>query len=214
MTINGFGRGAAMVVVCAGLSIGAGIGGGCESQKDKAADSTRAAVGNFQDELNKMPQLIDDTTEWMRKATSGQNARRADDFREFQKSLAKMRERANLVAREQLDASKNSEAYFRAWAREANRTKAADRPMVDEQIAASKSNRDIALGYFENARKSFTDLVASMTSIETRMSKDMSEAAVMGLDKDVTRAINDALATRNSIDRLDDQINAVFAARK
>ena len=217
MTAKNFGsmlaRGTVCAVMCAGVFAAAGTLGGCQSKKDKAAESTKAAVSTFQSELNKMPELIQSTSDWMVKATSGQNPKRADDFREFQKSLTKMRDRASLVAREEALAVADSDKYFRAWVKEANRTKPADRAAIDETIAASKAKRDISLGYFENARKSFTNLAATMTSIEGRMAKDMSEAGVMALQQDVSRAVTDAMNTRDYIDRLDDQINAALAAK-
>lgn len=184
---------------------------GCQSSKDKAAESTLSQLGTFQQELQKMPALLDDTVQRLTRVTSGQNPKRADDFREFNKSLAALRERANLVARESERAQADAGKYFLEWTKEANRAAPADRPAIDAERAGRKANYDIALGYLQSARKDFTNLVNSLTEIQSKLTASLSEESVMGVQSLVSRAINDSVNTRNMIDRLDDQIAAALS---
>jgi hypothetical protein len=185
----------------------------CQSSKDKARESTMAELGSFQQELEKIPSLLDDTVQKLTRVTSGQNAHRADDLREFNKSLSALRDRANLVARESERAQADASKYFLEWTKEANRASAANRPAIDAEAAARKSNYDIALGYLQNARKDFTSYVDRLTQIQTRLTSSLTEQSVMDVQPLVSRAINDSVNTRNMIDRLDDQINAALSRK-
>ena len=184
---------------------------GCNSPKEKAAESTLSQLGTFQQELQKMPALLDDTVQRLTRVSSGQNPNRADDFREFNKSLASLRERANLVARESERAQADASKYFLEWTKEANRAAPANRPAIDAERASRKANYDIALGYLQSARKDFTSFVDRLTEIQTKLTASLSEESVMGVQSLVSRAINDSVNTRNMVDRLDDQIAAALS---
>lgn len=186
---------------------------GCQSKKEKARESTLAELGSFQQELDKMPALLDDTVQRLTRVTSGQNPNRADDLREFNKSLAALRERANLVARESERAQADAGKYFLEWTKEANRAPTAARPAIDAEAASRKANYDIALGYLQNARRDFTSYVENLTAIQTKLTQSLSEESVMGVQSLVSRAINDSVNTRNMIDRLDDQIAAALSRK-
>jgi hypothetical protein len=183
----------------------------CQSSKDKAREGAMAEVSSFQEELQRMPALLDDTVNRLTRVTSGQNPDRADDLREFNKSLAALRERANLVARESERAQADASKYFLEWTKEANRASTTDRPAIDAAAAARKSNYDIALGYLQKARQDFTSYVDRLTQIQSKLSASLSEESVMGVQSLTSRAINDSVNVRNMIDRLDDQINAALA---
>ncbi|GEM_PF-4473045 len=186
---------------------------GCQSRKEKARESTLAELGSFQQELEKMPALIDDTVQRLTRVTSGQNPNRADDLREFNKSLATLRERANLVARESERAQADAGKYFLEWTKEVNRAPTAARPAIDAEAASRKANYDIALGYLQNARRNFTSFVDNLNTVQAKLTESLSEKSVMGVQPMVSRAINDSVNTRNMIDRLDDQIAAALSRR-
>lgn len=184
---------------------------GCKSEKDKAAQETKAQVSSFRSDLGKLPKMIDNTMSELTKVTGGQNPKRADQFREFQKDLSTMRSQARMIASEAAKAEADSNAYFAAWAKESNRAAAADRPKIDEKMAISKANRDTALEYFTNARRDFSAMVASLTEIETKLQKDMSDTGVqsiMGLYDNATR---DSVRARGTVERLVEQIDAALA---
>jgi uncharacterized phage infection (PIP) family protein YhgE len=186
---------------------------GCQSSKERAREATLSELGSFQQELNRMPGLIDETVQRLTTVTSGQNPRRASDFREFNKSVDALRERANLVAREANRAQANASTYFIEWTREANRASPADRPAIDAEAAARRTNHDIALSTLQNARRNFTSFVDNLTNIQTKLTESLSEESVMAVQPLVSRAINDSVNTRNLIDRLDDQINAALSRK-
>lgn len=186
---------------------------GCNSPKEKAREKTMAELGSFQEELTRMPGLLDDTVQRLTRVTSGQNPNRADDFREFNKSLSALRERANLVARESERAQADAGKYFLEWTKEANRASTADRPAIDAAAASKKTNYDIALDYLQSARRDFTSYVDNLTKIQTQLTSSLSEESVMSVQSLVSRAINDSVNTRNMIDRLDDRVNAALSGK-
>ncbi len=199
--------GVVAIIAASALSLSAG----CQSKTDKAAAATVKSVGDFQKQLDQMPALIDSTMDRLVATTTGQNARRADDFREFQKDLAAMRSRANMVALEYEKANRNSSEYFRQWMRESDRTDPAMRSAMDAKIAGSETNRNIALGHFASARRDFTSLVNSLNGIEKSLINDMSEANVQAAGRSVGAAITDAGKLKDQIARLDEMIGASFA---
>lgn len=203
----------ALILAAAGSVFAVAPMSGCQSSKDKARESTMAHASSFQEELNKMPALLDETVQRLTSVTSGQNAKRADDLREFNKSLTVLRDRANLVARESERAQADANKYFLEWTKEANRASTTDRPAVDADAATRKARYDTALGYLQNARKDFTSYVDSLTQIQTKLTASLSEESVMAVQPLVSRAINDSVNVRNMIDRLDDHINAALARK-
>ncbi|MBX3386496.1 MAG: hypothetical protein KF768_07985 [Phycisphaeraceae bacterium] len=183
---------------------------GCQSQKDRAARATVRSVGDFQRQLQEMPAHIDATMNQLIATTSGQNPRRADDFREFQKGLESMRGQARLVASEYDRASRDSSEYFRQWMRESNRAPASERAAIDADIARNASNREIALGHFNSARRDYNRLINTLNDVETSIAKDMSEKNVLAMGDNVARAITDAGSLRDQIARLEESIAAAL----
>ena len=186
---------------------------GCQSPRESARGEMLSQAGTFREQLEQMPAMIDDTKTRLLAATSGQNPSRADDFREFSRSLSALREKATLVGREANIAEVNAENYFAEWAKEARRTKSADRPEVREAAAASRAQTDQALGYLTAARKDFAALITSLTNVETRLKASLSDASVAAAQPDVSAAISQSLDVRNRIDRLDEVIDAALAVK-
>lgn len=186
---------------------------GCKSEKDKAAQETKAQVSSFRTDLAKLPQMIDNTMSELTKVTGGQNPKRPDQFREFQKDLSTMRSQARMIASEAAKAEADSNAYFAAWVKESNRAAPANRAKIDDKMALAKSNRDTALEYLTNARRDYSNMVASLTEIETKLQKDMSDAGVQSIMSLYDNATRDSVRARGTVERLVEQIDAALAKR-
>ncbi len=186
---------------------------GCTSQKDKARETMINQAETFRAKLQRMPAQIDDTTQKLIAATAGQNPHRADDFRSFTSSLASLRESAMAVGREANIAEVDSAKYFTAWAKEARHAQSADRPAVREAANLSRAQVNQAQSYLDAARTNFLDLVQSYDNVAKRLSGDLSEKAILAAQTDVQNAISKSLDVRNSIDRLDESIDAAVAAK-
>lgn len=202
--------------LCLAAALGASLVSGavsCESKKERAAEASAASVADFQQQLDQMPALIDSTMNRLIAVTTGQNPNRADDFREFQKDLSSMRDRARMVAAEYEKASRNTSEYFRQWARESDRTPSADRATIDAEIAQSEARRNIALGHFNAARRDFTNLINTLDGVEKSLAGNLTEANVQALGTKVGSAITDAGKLRDQIARLDDMISAALAPK-
>jgi hypothetical protein len=185
---------------------------GCTSKKDKAREEVREQAGSLREELAKMPPQIDATMKRMMAATAGQNPRRADDSREFSRSLATLRDQARLVAREANLAEVDSAKYFTAWAKQVKKTPTADRPDARAASAASRARADQALSYLDKARADFLDLVSHFDNVEKGLARDGTERGIAAVQADVNAAISKATDVRNRIDRLEDELDAALAA--
>ncbi|MCC6320704.1 MAG: hypothetical protein IT438_04615 [Phycisphaerales bacterium] len=186
---------------------------GCQSQSDKAKGQMLSQASKFREQLQGMPAQIDETTKRLVAATAGQNPKRADDFREFNKSLESLRKQAMAVGSEANAAEVDAAKYFTAWTKDATRAPSADRAAVRAEAAASKAQVDQALGYLQQARSDFGDLMAAYDNVSKLMSKDLSESAILAAQKDVQAAMSKSLDVRNRIDRLDDAIDAALASK-
>jgi hypothetical protein len=186
---------------------------GCQSQKEKSREEMLSQASTFREQLNKMPAQIDETTKRLVAATAGQNPNRADDLREFNRSLETLRKQAQYVGSEANKAEIDASKYFTAWAKEVKRTPTADRAATREAAALSRAQVDQARSYLDNARNDFLDLIAAYDNASKRLATDLSEQAVMAAQPDVQAAISKSLDVRNRIDRLDDVIDAAVASK-
>lgn len=186
---------------------------GCASKKEKAREAMLDQAETFRAKLQHMPAQIDQTTQRLIAATAGQNPHRADDFRSFMSSLDTLRQQAMVVGREANVAEVDSAKYFTAWAQEARHAQSADRPAVREAAKLSRAQVNQAQNYLDAARTNFMDLIKSYDNVAKRLGADLSESSILAAQPDVQNAISKSLDVRNSIDRLDDAIDAALATK-
>lgn len=205
-TVLAFALGSALVVGLAGV-------GGCASNKEKAHDELLAQASTFRESLKKIPPQLDEVSKRMSAAGTGQNKNRADDVREFSKSLAKLREQGRMVASEAARAEVDTQKYFTAWAEQAQHANMADRPAARSGYMASRENADTAMRYLSTARDNFRQLMASLDSMEAKLKADQSESGIMAIQKDFGTATVKTMELRNYIDRLNESIDAALAKK-
>lgn len=203
--------------LCSVVVIGLGSFGffstGCQSQKDRAGDRLAEQSLTFQKQLDQMPAEIDAAIQRLQAATSGQNPRRADDFREYTKQVEALKARARVVGSEADRAEIDGAKYFTAWAKAAKNAPVADKAAVREAAAVKKENYDAALGYLSKARADFRNLVSDLDAVTNQLKGNLTEQGILDAQPMVGRATSKALDVRNMIDRLDDSINAALANR-
>ena len=186
----------------------------CSSKAEKAHDVMLDQASDFRESLKKIPPQLDDVNKRMFKAAEGQNPNRAQDVREFSKSLESLRAQARVVASEANKAEIDANKYFTAWAKDAKRADAADRPAIRADAKASKEQVNIALRYLDTARDDFRELLGTLDGIETKLKADQSESAIQALLPNVGRAQVKTNDLRNYIDRLNESIDAALAAKQ
>jgi hypothetical protein len=181
---------------------------GCQSKTDKAKENLVDQAVDFRTQLNKMPADLDDVRSRLLAATSGQNPKRADDFREYSKSLARLRSDAMALGAEANKAEVDAAKYFLAWAKQTKNTAAADRAASRDTAAVGEAKVQEALGYLKRGRTDFNDLIAALSDVEKRLGANLTEQGVLAVQPDVQVALMKELDVRNYIDRLDDAIDA------
>ncbi len=203
----------AQPLVLVAVVFGVGLLSGCKSKTEKAGDTMKDQAMSFRDSLDRMPAQIDEVQRRALAAGAGQNPNRADDIREFNKSVATLRDNARVVASEANAAEVDANKYFTAWAKQAQKTNAADRPAVRAEAKASREQVNTALGYLERARDKFNTLMGSLDKVQSGLAKDQSEAGIVALQPDVAKIVSQSMDARNYIDRLKETIDAALATK-
>lgn len=202
----------ARVVVTALATALAAAPGGCQTEKERAADSAVGGLEYFRDDLAKTPAQIDATVSALEAATGGAVPDRKAAISRYSKELRTLNGQAAGLARARDNAESHTQEFFRQWLKETRTYKStAERDAAIKAYEGGKANQAQALEYIRLGARDFRALTDRLNSAESSLQADGSTASALSVGQSLGPIHDSAIKVKAYIERLDEQIAAALA---
>lgn len=199
--------GLGMCVLAGGMLVS-----GCASDTEAKRAEARGAAGSFRSSLNTMPGQIDATMAKLATLSDNRTSDKSKALSEFRKELSNMDSDARRLSQEADHATKDADAYFRQWAREAA-TSSNKQEAAGESMATKRAHYETARSYLENARRHYLGLTEGLHNIERMYSAGNVNSADPAVSAAIEQATQDSVYVKNYIARLGEQIDSTLGLK-
>jgi hypothetical protein len=188
---------------------GGALVSGCASDTEAKREEARSAAGTFRASLGTMPGQIDATMSKLAVLTDNRTADKSTALSEYRTELAKMDSDARRLGQEADHATKDADAYFRQWAREAA-VSANKQETAGQSVEVKRAHYETARSYLENARQRYLGLTQGLHNIERMYAGGNVSSTDPAVSAAIEQATQDSVYVKNYIARLGEQIDTTL----